>query len=263
LSDDKTVVLSDTIRIPGAVTPDTGVLSVSSLDVFEMLQKGSLLNDNVVQGYINLLGSAFGSSHGVQVVNTNFFKYLESAGWDKVSRWMQSSEVMESNWDTAPIILVPIFTGHNKSGHWSNLLRLGTSIKCTIYDDSLEEQTARENAEKVRKEIDSTPLLHDRIHWSVARSPVQIGDGNACGVYTALKCAALLKAFADGRLFIIDKNAQTYIATCQMVGDVSVAKFEESGRLHILESLCQGSINLDHPAIATLELRIRGPTALL
>ena len=68
------MVLSDTIRIPGAVTPDTGALSVSSLDVFEMLQKGSLLNDNVVQGYINLLGSSFGSSHGVRVVNTHFLK---------------------------------------------------------------------------------------------------------------------------------------------------------------------------------------------
>ena len=88
LSDDKAVVLSDTIRIPGAFTPNTGALSVSSLDVFEMLQKGLLLNDNVVQGYINLLGSAFGSSHGVRVVNTHFFNNLEREGWGKVSRWM-------------------------------------------------------------------------------------------------------------------------------------------------------------------------------
>jgi Ulp1 family protease len=54
-----------------------------------MLQNGSLLNDNVVQGYINLLGSAFGSSHGVQVVNTHCFDILEEhEGWDRVWTWM-------------------------------------------------------------------------------------------------------------------------------------------------------------------------------
>jgi hypothetical protein len=78
-----------------------------------------------------------------------------------------------------------------------------------------------------------------------------------------LKFAAVLKALADDNLFVIDKNAQRFTATCQMVGDMSVAEFEESGRVHMLESLCQGSINLDHPAIASLELRIHGPAALL
>jgi hypothetical protein len=29
--------------------------------------------------------------------------------------------MVESNWDTAPIILVPIFTGQNEFGHWSKL----------------------------------------------------------------------------------------------------------------------------------------------
>jgi Ulp1 family protease len=114
-----------------------------------MLQNGSLLNDNVVQGYINLLGSAFGSSHGVRVVNTHFFEILERQGWDRVSMWMRSSEVVESSWDTAPIILVPIFLGHNEFGHWSNLFRLGTNLKCTIYDDSLSKPLAWANAEKV------------------------------------------------------------------------------------------------------------------
>jgi len=263
LSDDNTVVLSDKIRIPGPIVPDRGELSISSLDVFEMLQDGALLNDNMVQGYINLLGSAFGSSHGVRVVNTNFFNTLRCDGWNNVANWMRSSGVVESNWDTAPIILVPIFSGHSESGHWSNLFRLGTNLKCTIYDDSLGEPVAGENAEKVHQEINRTPLLHDGTHWSIARSPSQSVGGNACGVHTVLKFAALLKALAGANLFVIDQNAPRYTATCQMVGDMSVAEFEESGRIHMLESLCRGSINLDHPAVASLELRIRGPAALL
>jgi hypothetical protein len=48
-----------------------------------------------------------------------------------------------------------------------------------------------------------------------------------------------------------------------MVGDMSVAELEESGELLMLDFLCQGSINLDHPAIASLELRSHGPPAAL
>jgi hypothetical protein len=79
----------------------------------------------------------------------------------------------------------------------------------------------------------------------------------------ALKFAAVLKALTDNNLFVINQNAQRFTTPCQMVGDMSVAEFEKSCRLHMLESLCQGSINLDHPAIASLELRIHGPAALL
>jgi hypothetical protein len=88
------------------------------------------------------------------------------------------------------------------------------------YDDSLSEPLAWANAEKVHQKIDRMPLLHDKIHWSVARSPSQSGGGNACGVYTALKFAAILKALTDDNLFVINQNAQRFTPTCQMVGDI-------------------------------------------
>jgi hypothetical protein len=53
-----------------------------------------------------------------------------------------------------------------------------------------------------------------------------------------LKFAAIFKALTDDNLFVINQNAQRFTTTCHMVGDMSVAEFEESGRLHILESLC-------------------------
>jgi hypothetical protein len=73
--EDNVVLLSSDFILPGPVT-DRGAVVVKPIDVFKMLLPGSLLNENVVQGYINMLGRAFGPSLGVRVVSTTFHSIL-------------------------------------------------------------------------------------------------------------------------------------------------------------------------------------------
>jgi hypothetical protein len=59
------------------------------------------------------------------------------------------------------------------------------------------------------------------------------------------------------------RGSQSCLCYVTPVVDMGVAEFEESGRLHKLESLCQDLINLNHLVISWPKLGINGPGALL
>ena len=89
-------------------------------DTRGLLTFGTLLNDNVVLGYLNLLAVQFNRlGIPVRIVAPQFYPAFLKHGWTKVQRWVKETGFMETNWLTSPIILVPIFTGSIYSGHWS------------------------------------------------------------------------------------------------------------------------------------------------
>jgi Ulp1 family protease len=48
------------LEIPRPISPNRDTVSITLLDVHKMLQNGALLNDQVIYGYMNLLGTKFG-----------------------------------------------------------------------------------------------------------------------------------------------------------------------------------------------------------
>jgi hypothetical protein len=113
-------LLSEPILIPGPVVPDRGAIVLVPADTHGLLTFGTLLNGNVVLGYLNLLAVKFnGLGIPVRIVMPQFYPTFLLEGWNKVQGWVRATGFMETNWETAPIILVPIFTGSIFSGHWS------------------------------------------------------------------------------------------------------------------------------------------------
>jgi hypothetical protein len=129
------------------------------------------------------------------------------------------------------------------------------------FHDDIGEISVRQNATALFRKVEDTPVLQS-IDWSVATSPRQVGGGNSCGVYMSLKFAAILKAANEQKLFVVDETSQGYHMECTFETGMSADDFESTGRLHMLESLCRGSVDLDHPAVASLRIRIRGPRHL-
>jgi hypothetical protein len=70
-------LLSEPILIPGPVVPDRGAIVVAPSDTRGLLTFGSLLNDNVVLGYLNLLVVKFnGLGIPVRMVMPQFYRTL-------------------------------------------------------------------------------------------------------------------------------------------------------------------------------------------
>jgi hypothetical protein len=135
-------LLSEPIRIPGPVDPQRDCCIVAPADTRPLLTFGTLLTDNIVQGYMNLLAVKFNRlGIPVRIVMPQFYPTFLREGWTRVQRWVKETGFMESNWQTAQIILVPIFTGSIYSGHWSGFtidrrIPIGpTGIR--VYKDSL------------------------------------------------------------------------------------------------------------------------------
>jgi hypothetical protein len=110
--------------IPGPVSPGRATVNITLHDIHEMLQSGSLLNDQVMNGYMNLLGAMFVRNLGLRVVSTYFYSKITQStnSWNQVNRWVREIGHSHTNWENAPIIAIPIFLGPNSCGHWKNLL---------------------------------------------------------------------------------------------------------------------------------------------
>jgi Ulp1 family protease len=150
------------LEIPQPISPNRDTVSITLLDVHKMLQNGALLNDQVIHGYMNLLGTQFGGLLSLRVISTHFYaKLAQSRNWNLVNRWVQEIGNTGTNWETAPIIVMPIFLGPNGHGHWSNLLvdRLASESLpggLQFYANSL--KSAHFSSEKVCQALEESPL---------------------------------------------------------------------------------------------------------
>ena len=233
---------TDILRLPYGVT-------INSADVSDMLRVGALIDDNVVQGYYNLLRQRF-SGLGVRVVNTNFFSTLQQNSWNNVARWVKEVEGVESGtWETARTILVPIFSGSNTGGHWSNFLvdrsfqgEATSTRELLVCADSLQPDNM---SQSLRKELVGTPLCPERpnVEWVV--SP-RTGQGpNDCAVHSCVKAAAYLKALEKRSLCAYRKDIVKPKVSFSFSGKLTLEEWGQLGRRHLLNSLCCGKIDMD------------------
>jgi hypothetical protein len=106
----------------------------------------------------------------VRIVIPQFYPTLFLEGWNKVQGWIKATGFMEINWQTALIILVPIFTGYIFAGHWSGftddrMIQIGaTGIR--VYKDSLPPQWASND---LKTRLSPTPLVEDTSIWVNSR----------------------------------------------------------------------------------------------
>jgi Ulp1 family protease len=149
------------------VYQERGSIILAPSDTRRLLTFGSLLNDHVVLGYLNLLAVKLKRlGIPVRIVAPQFYPTLLEQGWTKVQRWVKEIGFMETNWLTSPIILVPIFTGSIYSGHWSGYtvdrsIPIGpTGIR--VYKDSLSSKFA---SNALKASLSSTPLVQDTSIW--------------------------------------------------------------------------------------------------
>ena len=252
-------LLSEPIRIPGPVDPQRGYCVVAPADTRHLLTFGTLLNDNIVQGYLNLLAAKFDRlGVPVRIVMPQFYPAFLRHGWVGVQRWVKETAFMESNWLTAQIILVPIFTGSIYSGHWSGFtidrrIPIGpTGIR--VYQDSLPSQVS---ADDLKDRLSRTPLVQDTSIWITANTPVQATGSNDCAVCMCCSFTAYLNAVQQETLLqrgTGDDGGR--IGMTMRLNGLSLKDLGLSGRQHIHYSFRNGTINLDDPAIAALAVSI-------
>jgi hypothetical protein len=252
-------LLLEPVWIPGPVDPQRGGCVVAPADSRNLLTFGTLLNDNIVQGYLNLLAVKFNElGISVRIVMPQFYPTLLQYGWTRVQNWVKGTGFMESNWQTAQIILVPIFTGSIYSGHWSGFtidrrIPIGpTGIR--VYKDSLPSQVASNN---LKARLLSTPLVQDTSIWITADTPVQATGSNDCAVWMCCGFTAYLKAVKQETLL---PRGTTYdggqVGMTMRLNGLSSKDWGLAGRQHIHDSFRNGAINLDDPAIAALAVSI-------
>jgi hypothetical protein len=252
------------LEIPGPISPNRYTVSLTQLDVHEMLQNGALLDDQVIHGYMNLLGKTFGGSLGLRVVSTHFYaKLAQCRNWDLVNRWEREIGNTDINWETTPIIAIPIFLGPNSHGHWSNLLvdRLASESLpggLRFYAYSLE--SARFSSEEVRQALEETPLstASNAATWAVASSPIQSHGGNDCGAWQCIKFAAYMKAALNDCLYEESIDGSSSV-TFELRDNMSVREWAVLARRHLLKSLCSGSIDLDDCIVTSIRVTVRVP----
>jgi hypothetical protein len=150
------------LEIPRPISPNRDAASITLLDAHKMLQNGALLNDQVINGYMNLLCTQFGGSLSLQAVSTHFYaKLAQSRNWNLVNWWVREIGNTGTNWETAPIIVMPLFLGPNDHRHWSNLLANHLVSESLLgglqfYANSLE--SAHFSSEEVCQALEETPL---------------------------------------------------------------------------------------------------------
>jgi 3'-5' exonuclease len=255
--------LLESVSIPG---PDGGILGTVTLsfsDTATMLDYGEMLNDNIISGYLNLLAKKckeFGCD--VRVVSTQFYPAFQQHGWSRVRRWVRETGGMASNWESAPLIFLPVFTGPTHSGHWTacvvDRVRLFASGGVVIYQDSLSPTAAQASSKSLMTSLSGTPLLkNEATHWITVDAPTQAPGSNACGVHVCGFFAAYASALLNGCLYSEIDSSQATMVFCRMeIVGLSAKEWGQLGRRHILESLRSRSIDIQDPAIVSVKVRL-------
>jgi hypothetical protein len=250
------IIMLDSISIRGPIRPSRGAVIVQPVDSMALFQTGSHINDNVVQGYLNMLAHKAASLKiELQTLAPQFYPVLSKFGWDGVSRWLRETHLSEAGWGTSRLIFLPIFLGSNNSGHWTSLIADRTFLLpgLLVFSDSLLADTAAQNSNQVSRALENTPLLKEGHTWVNTNMIDQAASSNDCAVFMLLTFAAYLLAMRDapgGNMELPKSFSRIQISNRSL----SAGEFGRMGRRHIYDSICAGKINLDDEAIRDLRI---------
>jgi hypothetical protein len=251
------IIMVDSITISGPKFPHRGAVIVQPVDSMALFQTGSLINDNVVQGYLNMLAHKAASLDiELHTLAPQFYPVLSSRGWDGVARWLQATRLSESSWETSPLIFLPIFLGPHDSGHWTSLIADRTVLLPSLlaFSDSLPAGTAALNSNQVARALENTPLFKEGHLWINTDMVEQASGSNDCAVFMLLTFATYLLAVRDapGRSIKLPQSfTRIQISNCRL----TAGEFGRIGRRHIYDSICAGKIELDDEAIRDLKIQ--------
>ena len=166
---------------------------------------------------------------------------------------------METTWATAPLTLIPVFTGPQECGHWSGLIvdrvRI-PNIPLQIYQDSLSPSTVRQSSHNLQSSLAGTPLAEAGTQWVTSQSPVQAKKSNDCAVCTCLRFAAYLKAMSDGCIFSGSHGTlRGNVTLTTTLQEMTPTEWGQRAHRHMLESFRNDRINLNDPVITSLLVR--------
>jgi Ulp1 family protease len=258
--------LMESVSIPGPNGGVRGTVTLSFSDTAAILDYGKMLNDNIITGYLNLLAQKCRElGHDIRVVPPQFYPAFQQHGWSRVQQWVHETRGMASNWESAPLIFIPIFTGPSDSGHYTGCVadrvRLsGATGGVVVYEDSLSPAAAQSSSNALKKSLLGTPLAkNSETQWITADAPTQAPGSNACGVHVCDFFAGYASALLNACLYSkVDLSQATTVSARMQILGVSAQEWGQIGRRHILESLRSCSINLQDPAITSVEVRLYG-----
>jgi Ulp1 family protease len=173
---------------------------VQPVDSMALFRTGSLINENVVQGYLNMLAHKAASFEiEFHTLAPQLYPVLSNRGWDCVDRWSRATQLSEASWGTSRLIFLPIFLGPHTFGHWTSLIVDRTVLLpgLLVFSDSLPAGTAAQNSNQVTRALENTPLLEEGHTWVNTNMIKQSGGSNDCAVFMLLTFVAYLLAMPD------------------------------------------------------------------
>jgi hypothetical protein len=127
------IIMLDSISISGPIFPGRGAVIVQPVDSMALFETGSLINDNVVQGYMNMLAHKAASLNiELHTLAPRFYPVLRNRGWDGVERWLRETRLTEASWGTSQLIFLPIFLGQHAYCHWTSLIHSSAELKSSL-----------------------------------------------------------------------------------------------------------------------------------
>ena len=221
--------------IQGPSNSSRGGTIVTPLDTMQLMETGTMIGDNVVLAYLNLLAD---KQTWLRRLVPQFLPALNDQGWDYVCRWLSDTGVIGGGWKSARLIFIPGFLGPRMSGHWVPIIidrQFEEGKTFVIVGDSL----GPTNFEEVRRRFENTPF--ESAEFCYLTIPRQAQGSNDCAVFMLLVFSAWLKASNDRR------SLRMRLEDC-----VGPREFGRTGRNHILESIYNAAIDLNGEAISSL-----------
>jgi hypothetical protein len=253
------IIMLDSISISRPFFPGRGNVIVQPVDSMALLQTGSLINDNVVQGYLNMLThKAVSLNIELYTLTPQFYTVLSNHSWEGVDWWLWETKLTEAGWGTSHLIfLLPIFLGPHAYGHWTSLIADHTVLSPSgllAFSDSLPANTAAQNSNQVSRALENTPLFRNGHTWVNTNMIDQAAGSNDCAVCMLLNFAAYLLAMRDapgGNIEVPRPFSMILIYNRHL----STGEFGRMGQQHIYNSIWAGKINLDDKAIRDLKIQ--------
>lgn len=234
--------LSESVWIDGPFDPKKGGTFVHPSDTVQLLMTGTLINDIVVKGYMNLL--AHTRRERMMIVSPQFLPGIVAFGWNDVKKWTRATGSAQEEWVTSPLIFVPLFLGESDRGHWMGMIvdrRLGDGTTRILFGDSLNSQANYQRTKELLRGTAFDPQKCD-IKWKMLQLPQQAPGSMDCGIF-------MLHLFVTYAL-----SGEDAVRSRKVVCGVDEETFGKIGRKHILKSIREGKIDFQDLPVASLKM---------
>jgi hypothetical protein len=207
---------------PDPTDDDCGRILLDQGDTSSLGNQGQMLTGSTTTAYLNLLvhkyhDSKVRRSDDMFVASVEGFLEAEGskAGWTSylTELYLQESGSKAIDWETDELIVLQIFRGPVKVGHWASLIidRTRPNQSLAVFADSLPTYS-RNSFRDLQAILQHTPLSNN-VTWIFAKTPVQGRGTNDCGVWAYTFPTLYVHAIEKrGLLSTVDKDQNLQLA---------------------------------------------------